>query len=110
MTETPERLKALAQELVDRYTRQSPVSERHNGCGWCGGLPHSTECIVGRFEVVLRASVPAERSDDKQTPCPARTDIFGRCMLVQGHQGRHVNSLGEDFGMLASALRDRSQG
>jgi hypothetical protein len=46
-------LEALVQELVDRYTKQ-PVAERHHGCGWCGGLPHTTECLVGRMETALK--------------------------------------------------------
>ncbi len=48
-------LKALCQELVDRYTKRQPVAERHGGCGWCGGLPHSKECLVGRMEAALLA-------------------------------------------------------
>ncbi len=50
-----QQLKALCQELVDRYTKRQPVAERHGGCGWCGGLPHSRECLVGRMEAALLA-------------------------------------------------------
>jgi hypothetical protein len=46
-------LRQLAQELVDRYMKSQPVSERHGGCGWCGGLPHSRECLVGRFAALI---------------------------------------------------------
>lgn len=48
-------LKILAEELVDRYMG-GPVSERHGGCGWCGGLPHSEKCLVGRVERVLNSA------------------------------------------------------
>lgn len=49
-------LRELGQELIDRYARRTPVSDRHSGCGWCGGLPHSKECLVGRFEAALATS------------------------------------------------------
>lgn len=56
----PSRLRALLQELVDRYTKRQPVAERHGGCGWCGGLPHSRECLVGRAEEALVGPVSVE--------------------------------------------------
>jgi hypothetical protein len=46
-------LRVLAQELVARYLKDE-------GCGFCGGLPHSTECLVGRI-VVLFGQMDADR-------------------------------------------------
>lgn len=58
----PTAIRTLLQELVDRYMKRQPVSERHGGCGWCGGLPHSVECLVGHAEAALihAASVEAQ--------------------------------------------------
>jgi hypothetical protein len=57
---SPPALEALARELVDRFTTRE---ERHGGCGWCGGLPHSRECLVGRFAAAL--AVPPEAPHDE---------------------------------------------
>jgi hypothetical protein len=54
MNEMSEDLRDLVRELIVRYTK-------NGGCGWCGGLPHSKECLVGRMEVALL---------DKANPIP----------------------------------------
>ncbi len=47
MTSSPDRLRILADEFVARHI--------DNGrCGWCGGLPHTTSCLVGRFVDALQ--------------------------------------------------------
>lgn len=61
-----DRFRALCQELVDRYMKRQPVAERHGGCGWCGGLPHSVECLVGRMETALASRPTLGPQDEEQ--------------------------------------------
>lgn len=51
-------IRRLCYELVNRYTL-SAIGP-HGGCGWCGGLPHSLECLIGRMDSAL--SIPQKTS------------------------------------------------
>lgn len=42
----------LCLELIERYSPSSPLERR--GCGWCGGLPHTERCLVGRMQKALK--------------------------------------------------------
>lgn len=40
---------AVARDFVQHY-------DRGNGCGNCGGMPHTSECYVARFKVALESA------------------------------------------------------
>ncbi len=44
-------LRDVIQECIDHH-------KRNGGCSYCGGLPHSLGCFVGRFEALMKPSLP----------------------------------------------------
>ena len=56
--EEMEELNALAEEFVRYWT----TDRTPDGCGMCGGIPHSTTCYVGRMDALLKDSTSASSS------------------------------------------------
>lgn len=50
-------LESVAREFVDYWTRRTLVNGTANGCGMCGGVPHSTTCFVGRMAALLEGEM-----------------------------------------------------
>lgn len=94
-------IRVLAQELVDRYTKRQPVAERHGGCGWCGGLPHSIECLVGRMETASAVLDKADLLDEINRQHASELDSFfadtfqASRLLIHSHTGHRVDFTGE---------------
>lgn len=63
------------EKLVEEFIRYWTTDRTPDGCGMCGGLPHSTTCFVGRFDMLLRAGTVQPQEHAKATSVGAASQI-----------------------------------
>lgn len=71
-TTEPDVFVQIARDFVKRYRTNS-------GCSHCGGLPHTTACFVGRFEVALHTAPESDR-------VPVLEQAIGNCYMMAKRQ------------------------